>query len=61
MNDKTILGYSSGDMEKPVYKPMPGQLATAAIILCSQCDTMISGSMGPHRDTWCIQCTENKE
>lgn len=55
---RKLLGYSSGDRKQPIYAPMPGALVTAALIHCSQCRTMISGSMGPRRDAWCISCTD---
>lgn len=58
---RKLLGYRSGNRKRPVFAPMPGALVTQAFIFCSQCRTDISPNMGPHRDTWCISCTEKEE
>lgn len=57
---RELLGYRSGDKKQPVFAQMPGALVTQAFIVCSQCRTAIWGQMGPHRDTWCIPCTEKE-
>ncbi len=57
---RKLLGYRSGDKKQPVYAPMPGALVTQALIFCSQCRATINSQMGPHRDTWCIPCTEKE-
>lgn len=57
---RKLLGYRSGNKKQPVYAPMPGALVTQALILCSQCRATINSQMGPHRDTWCIPCTEKE-
>lgn len=57
---RELLGYRSGNKKQPVYAPMPGALVTQAFIFCSQCRAAISSQMGPHRDTWCIPCTEKE-
>ncbi len=58
---RKILGYANGDRKKPIYKPMPGQLVTQALIHCCQCSTWISGNMGPRWNAWCIPCTDEGE
>lgn len=58
---REILGYANGDRKKPIYKPMPGQLVTQALIHCCECNTMISGTMGPRWNAWCIPCTDSGE
>jgi len=58
---RKLLGYRSGNRKQPVFAPMPGALVTQALIHCSQCRDVISPDMGPHRDTWCIPCTEKEE
>lgn len=55
---RKLIGFRSGDKKQPVYAAMPGSLVTQAFIHCSQCRSMVSGNMGPHRDTWCITCTD---
>lgn len=57
---RKLLGYSKGNKKQPVFAPMPGALVTQTVIHCSQCRDIISPNMGPHRDTWCIQCTEKE-
>lgn len=58
---RKLLGYRSGNKRLPVFAPMPGALVTQVLIHCSQCRDEISPDMGPHRDTWCIPCTEKGE
>ena len=58
---REILGYANGDRKKPIYKAMPGQLVTQALINCCQCRAMISGNMGPRWNAWCIPCTDEGE
>jgi len=58
---RKLLGYRAGNRKRPVFAPMPGALVTQAIIHCSQCRAEVSPDMGPHRDTWCIPCTEKEE
>lgn len=58
---RKLLGYRSGNRKQPVFAPMPGALVTRALIHCSQCRAEVSPDMGPHRDTWCIPCTEKGE
>lgn len=58
---RKLLGYRSGNRKQPVFAAMPGALITQAYIHCSQCRAEISPNMGPHRDTWCIPCTEKEE
>lgn len=55
-----LIGYIGGDKKRPVYEAMPGALVTRAFIHCSQCSKAISHNMGPHRDTWCAECTEKQ-
>jgi len=58
---RKLLGYRAGNRKRPVFAAMPGALVTQALIHCSQCRAVVSTNMGPHRDTWCIPCTEKEE
>ena len=57
---RKLLGYQGADKKQPIYEAMPGALVTQAFIICCECNGIISGTMGPRSDAWCVECTENK-
>lgn len=57
---RKLLGYQGADKKQPIYEAMPGALVTQAIITCCECNGMISGTMGPRSNAYCIECTDVK-
>lgn len=57
---RKLLGYQGANKKQPIYEAMPGALVTQAFIRCCECEGMISGTMGPRSDAWCIECTDVK-
>lgn len=54
-----LLGFRKNG--QPIYPIKPGMIATACVISCSQCRTIIRGMGGPIHDAYCIPCFEAKE
>lgn len=53
MNQK-ILGYKPTGA--PIYPIKPGMMATACIVSCVECRTVIRGMGGPIQDALCPKC-----
>ena len=53
-----ILGYTREG--KPIHPIKPGMIATAAVISCAGCHTIIRGMGGPMQGAVCPKCWENK-
>jgi hypothetical protein len=52
--DQEVIGYTL----EPIYKPKRGMVVTHAFILCSSCESAISGSGGPRYNALCLKCVE---
>lgn len=53
-----ILGYTKAG--KPIHPIKPGMIATAAVIACVDCRTMIRGMGGPQHGAKCVPCYEKE-
>lgn len=56
-----IIGYRFKEIPnisywEPIYARRPGMVATAAIMSCQDCDTIISSSGGPGYNCLCPEC-----
>ena len=53
-----ILGYTKAG--KPIVPIKPGMIATAAVISCVECLTVIRGMGGPQHGAKCVPCFEKE-
>lgn len=58
-----IIGYrkTGKDSWEPIYDIQRGMIATAAIMSCSNCHTMIRSSGGPGYNCICPTCYETQK
>jgi len=62
MTDR-IIGYHYNQNKsrwRPVYESAPGYIVTRAVILCHECNGVISSVGGPQHDTLCLKCWDNQ-
>jgi len=54
-DDRKILGWRV-PAPTPIYEVERGWIATAAFVLCCQCNRPIRSMGGPMLDAWCVPC-----
>ena len=52
--DRNIRSY----VFRPIEESKPGMIATASMLLCGQCRTVIKSMGGPGYRSYCIKCYE---